>query len=262
MSSSDSSNSAVANGRAGTKARPTQIIIASIIVLAVVAGLAVLLINPFNSDNLSPDLTATIKETQGEVTIKQPGQNSFSAVNVGTILRLHGQLQTASSSTARLDLSSGTIIRVAPSSLFALEANKKTSDGLVTTLDLTLGQIFIILKGGSLDISVPSGVASVRGSFMSALIYPSSNKVFVECLEGHCSATNHAGNLDLTDGQKGILIYAGEGLNQLPQMTPMNQNDYRSWLAISPEAKSIIGSNGNGQNGPSSPNCTSHGACP
>ena len=79
--------------------------------------------------------------------------------------------------------------------MFTLEVNKQTSNGLTTTLNLTLGQIFIILKSGSLDVTVPSGVASVRGSFMSALIYPASGKVFVECLEGHCSATNSAGNV-------------------------------------------------------------------
>jgi hypothetical protein len=262
MSSSDSFNSAGTNIGVRAKARPTQIIIACLVVLAFVVVLAVILINPFKSGSPSADLTGTVKETYGEVSIKQAGQSDFSTASIGQVLQLHGQLQTASSSTARLDLSSGTIIRVAPSSLFTLEANKKTSNGLVTTLTLTLGQVFIILKGGSLDISVPSGVASVRGSFMSALIYPTSNKIFVECLEGHCSATNHAGNLDLTDGQKGILIYAGEGLNQVPQMMPMNQNDYQSWLAISPEARDIINGNGNGQNGPSSPNCTAHGSCP
>jgi len=262
MSNSDSLNSVGTNIRGSSKARPIPVIIASLLALVLVAIVVVVLINLFESGGSSADLTGTIKETQGEVTIKQPDQGSFSTAGIGTVLQLHGQLQTASSSTARLDLSSGTIVRVAPSSLFTLEANKKTSNGLVTTLTLTVGQVFIILKGGSLDISVPSGVASVRGSFMSALIYPASNKVFVECLEGHCSATNKAGNLDLTDGQKGVLIYAGDGLNQLPQMTIMNQNDYRSWLAISPEAQDVIKANGNGQNGPASPNCTTHGACP
>ncbi len=262
MSSSDSFNSASTDIGVSAKARPMPFKIAFIIVLAVVVILAVMLINPFKSASPSADITGSVKETQGEVTVKQPGQNSFSAAEIGTVLQLHGQLQTASSSTARLDLSSGTIIRVAPSSLFTLEENKKTSNGLVTTLNLTAGQVFIILKGGSLDISVPSGVASVRGSFMSALIYPTSNKVFVQCLEGHCSATNDAGSLDLTDGQKGILVYAGQGLNQAPQMMPMNQNDYHSWLVISPEAQDIINSNGNGRNGNSSPSCTTHGACP
>jgi FecR protein len=241
------------------KVKPTRIYIISILAFILIAILVVLFLNLSKPGSSSVDLaglTATLKETQGDVSIKQPGQNDFSAAGPGAVLKLHGQLQTGSSSTARLDLSSGTIIRVAPSSLFTLEANTETANSLTTTLNLSVGQIFIILKGGSLNITVPSGVASVRGSFMSALIYPPSNKVFIECLEGHCAATNNGGKLDLTDGQKGILVYAGNDINQLPQLTPMNQNDYSSWLAISPEAQYIINKNGNNQNnGKPSPNC-------
>ncbi len=245
--------------RTVAKVKPTQIYIVSALLLIFIVILVVVFLNLFKPSSSSvdlTDLTATLKETQGNVTIKQPGQNDFSAASPGAVLKLHGQLQTDSSSTARLDLSSGTIIRVAPSSLFTLEADTETANGLTTTLNLSLGQIFIILKGGSLNITVPSGVASVRGSFMSALIYSPSNKVFIECLEGHCAATNNGGQLDLTDGQKGILVYAGNGINQLPQLTPINQNDYSSWLAISPEAQNIINQNGNNQNnGKPSPNC-------
>ncbi|HUI87507.1 MAG TPA: FecR domain-containing protein [Anaerolineales bacterium] len=249
-------NLAATRVRALVQVRTNQIYLASVFVFILIVILIAVLAGHSGSSAGSAALTAVVKETQGQVTIKQPGQNDFSAASPGVVLQLHGQLQTGSSSTARLDLSSGTIIRVAPSSLFTLQANQTTANGLTTTLNLTLGQIFIILKGGSLDITVPSGVASVRGSFMSALIYPPSNKVFVECLEGECAATNNAGALNLTDGQKGILIYTGAGIDQLPQLTPMNQNDYASWLAISPEAQSIINQGGNGQNqGKSSPDC-------
>jgi uncharacterized protein YaiE (UPF0345 family) len=241
----------------------SRIYVASLLGVVLVVILAVVFLNltrpakpPVVETPTEPDLTAALKETTGSVTMQQPGQENFSAANVGDILQLHGQLQTSSSSTARLDLPSGTIIRVAPSSMFTLEVNKPTSSGLTTTLNLTLGQIFIILKSGSLDVTVPGGVASVRGSFMSALIYSTSSKVFVECLEGHCSVNNNAGNVDLTNGQKGVLVYTGNGADQLPQLTVMNQNDYASWLAISPESTDIINQNGNGQNGgKSGPNC-------
>ncbi len=234
--------------------RKNQIYIGSALVLILIVGVAIKSLSSPKSSEVpaatpEPELTATIKETQGDVTMKQPGQTEFSTAGVGDILQLHGQLQTASSSTARLDLPSGTIIRVAPSSLFTLEDNRQTAGGLTTTLHLIVGQVFIILKGGSLDIQVPSGVASVRGSFMSALIYPPTSKIFVECLEGHCAASNAAGQLDLTNGQKGILIYSGTGSDQSPQLTQMNQNDYASWLAISPESQSIINGNGLNPNG-------------
>ena len=249
-------NQAITKIRSFLQVRRNQIYVVSISAFIVILVIVILSLSKTgNSVADLTGLTATVKETQGDVTIKQPDQKDFSAASLGEILQLHGQLQTGSSSTARLDLSSGTIIRVAPSSLFTLEANKETANGLTTTLNLTLGQVFIILKGGSLDVTVPGGVASVRGSFMSALIYPPSGKVFVECLEGHCAATNNTGEFDLTDGQKGILVYVGDGVNQVPQLTPMNQNDYLSWLAISPESQSLINQNGNNPNGKSSPKC-------
>ena len=254
---------AISKIKAIAKDGKKRIYIASLLGVVLVVILTVVFLNspkpakpPVVATPAAPDLTATVKETTGSVTIKQAGQDNFSAASVGDILQLHGEVQTGSSSTARLDLPSGTIIRVAPSSMFTLEVNKQSSNGLTTTLNLTLGQIFIILKSGSLDITVPSGVASVRGSFMSALIYPGSSKVFVECLEGHCAATNNAGKVDLTNGQKGILVYTGAGADQSPQLTVMNQNDYASWLAISPESTDIVNQSGNGQNGgKSGPNC-------
>jgi hypothetical protein len=261
MNKSDFVSNTTAKIQSALRVRKNQIFIGSllgIICVAVLAGIAIANqrkpAQPLNP-TVVPDLTATLKEIKGEVSIKQAGQTDFSPANVGDILRLHGELQTGSSSDARLDLPSGTIIRVAPSSLFTLDVNHETADGLTTTLNLTLGQIFIVLKSGSLDISVPSGVASVRGSYMSALIYPGSSKVFVTCLEGHCSASNSAGILDLTNGQKGIMVYSGNGANQSPQLTQMNQNDYASWQAISPEAAIIIKENGMGTNGGNQSNC-------
>jgi hypothetical protein len=66
----------------------------------------------------------------------------------------------------RLDLSSGTIIRVAPSSLFTLTSNNEGDGGLLTKIKMEVGKIFIILNGGRADVETPSGVASVRGSYM------------------------------------------------------------------------------------------------
>jgi FecR protein len=234
---------AITNFRTAIKVRKNQIYMVSILAVVLIAIGAIAVLNspkPASPPTDSSGLTATLKETRGTVTSKQPDQKSFSDATPGQILQLGGQVQTGPSSTARLDLSSGTIIRLAPSSLFSLEANKEIPNGLATTLNLTLGQIFIILKGGSLDITVPSGVASVRGSYMSALIYPSSNEIFVECLEGLCAAKNNGGEVMLTNAQKAVLNYMGEGPNKLPQLTTMNHNDYLSWEAISPEATDLI----------------------
>ena len=240
MSNSNFFSTAIQNIKTAAKVRKYQVYFgAALLLLLIVVG-AILFLNAPKPAAAVPDLTATLKEAQGKVAIKQPGQTDFSDATVGTILKLHAQLETGTASTARLDLPSGTIIRVAPSSLFSLDVNHESSDGLTTTLNLNLGQLFIILKGGSLDITLPSGVASVRGSYMSALIYPSSSEIFIECLEGQCAATNLAGNVPLTNSQKATLFFQGNELNQLPKVTGMSRADFMSWLAIAPESTNVV----------------------
>ncbi len=98
----------------------------------------------------------------------------------------------------RIDLSSGTILRLAPASLFTLVSNEEVEGGLATKLKLELGRIYIILSGGSVDVETPSGVASVLGSYMMVEIDPFTQDVTITCLEGDCSA----GGIDFSDGQK------------------------------------------------------------
>ena len=119
-------------------------------------------------------LTATVKEVTGTVTIKQPGASDFSPASVGTELQPNGSIQTGDNSRARLDLSTGTIIRVAPSSLFTLTSNQPSNGSLSTQLKLNVGSIFIILNGGNASVNTPSGVASVRGSYLSVYVDPST----------------------------------------------------------------------------------------
>lgn len=196
---------------------------------------------PTAAPTASP-LTGALSELRGVVNSKQADEADFHAVAAGDILRVNGQVQTGEDGHARLDLSTGTIIRVVPVSLFTLVSNEPAGGGLMTKLKLELGRVFVILQGGSLDVETPSGVASVSGSFMMVEIVPATLNVLVTCLEGDCRAGNPGGSLDFTDGQKTTLFPPdpSTGQYQPPQLEDMNEEDFQKWRDENPEAQDTL----------------------
>ncbi len=193
------------------------------------------------SPGTSP-LSATIKELTGTVSIKPTSSDSFSPASVGMELKINGSIQTGDDGRARLDLSTGTIIRVSPSSLFTLTSNKSSNGSLLTQLYLSLGRVFIILKGGNMDITTPSGVATVRGSYLSVYVDPVTLDVYVTCLEGDCGASNSSGSVNFGGGQKTILFHCNATTGQctLPNVEPMSPQDFQNWLNENPEAQQVL----------------------
>ncbi|MBX3038795.1 MAG: FecR domain-containing protein [Anaerolineales bacterium] len=192
------------------------------------------------TESVSP-LSASLSELSGKVDIKQANQDGFAPANANTTLEVNGQVQTGDDGRARLDLSSGTIIRIAPSSLFTLTSNEETSGGLITKIKLEIGKIFIILNGGQADVETPSGVASVRGSYMKVEVDPITKNIYITCLEGNCSASNPAGTVNFTNGQKVILFAFDESTSTwtAPGVLPMTQEEFDEWLENNPEAKEL-----------------------
>ncbi len=187
-------------------------------------------------------LTAALKELSGKVDIKQPGANNFTMASVGMTLQQNGSIQTGDDGRSRLDLSTGTIIRVSPSSTFMLVSNQPSNGSLSTQISLTLGRIFVILKGGSLNVDTPSGVASVRGSYLSVYVDPTTLNVYVTCLEGDCGASNGAGSANFGSGQQTTLFHcdATTGQCTAPIIGSMTPEDYQNWLNENPEVLPLI----------------------
>jgi hypothetical protein len=189
----------------------------------------------------SPALSAALSELEGTVALKQPGSEEFIEATADSALEENGQVQTGEDGRVRLDLSTGTIVRMAPSSLFTLVSNEETEDGLATKLQLETGKIFIILSGGTMDVETPSGVASVRGSYMSVWVDPETFNVYVTCLEGSCHAGNEAGEVDFSDGEKTILFLRNpDGTYTVPEVEDMTEEDFEEWLDENPEAKDLF----------------------
>jgi hypothetical protein len=177
-----------------------------------------------------------MSEMAGTVEVKLAGQDTFTPAGPNSFLVENAQVQTGDNGRVRLDISTGTIVRVAPSSIFTLISNTPTGDGLSTRLGLILGEMFIILKGGSLEVETPSGTASVRGSYMSVSYQPTIGSVRITCLEGHCSLSSSGGRVDITAGDSAEILGAG----QPPQVGTMSDQDIQDWLNNNPEAQLVV----------------------
>ncbi len=189
-----------------------------------------------------PALNATLQEVEGNVEAKDLVETDFSSAENGRTIQEEGQVRTLEDGYTRVDLSSGTLIRMAPSSYFTLIENQTEENSLLTRIKLEVGQIWIVLNGGSLEVETPSGQASVRGSYMMVEINPETKEAFISCLEGNCTLENPAGMLELINGQRAKLQppELTEGDFMLPLIERMSEQDFAEWLFFAPEAENIF----------------------
>src|SRR5690349_5908157 len=200
-----------------------------------------LLLAACNQQTAAASLSATLSELAGKVELKPADSETFVPADANSVLEANGQVQTGDDGRVRLDLSSGTIIRIASSSSFTLTSNEEGDGGLITKIKLTAGKIFIILNGGLAEVETPSGVASVRGSYMKVEVDTDSGDVYVTCLEGDCSAENPAGGVSFTKGEKTVLFHQdSNGDWQVPGVEPMTPEDFEEWLDNNPEARELF----------------------
>ncbi|MCF6277640.1 MAG: FecR family protein [Anaerolineales bacterium] len=187
-------------------------------------------------------LNAVLSEVGGVVEAKQPTGVEFIIAHDGTTIKEEGQVRTLENSSARLDLSTGTLIRMAPLSYFTLLANQAVDDGLLTRIRLEFRQLWVILSGGAVEIETPNGLAAVRGSYMMVEIDPKTQSTLVSCLEGTCALSGPAGTLRLGTGQRAELLPPAltDGEYRLPVIQPLTEEDIRAWLAFNPEAERIL----------------------
>ena len=183
-----------------------------------------------------PSVTAELSEIVGGVLARDAQQTGFTPATAGYVLDLLGQVQTKADGKVRLDFSTGTLMRLGPGTLFTLEAPKTNSAGILNRLQLEVGKLWIILRGGTLEVDTPSGVAAVQGSLMSVDFGATGSSVRVTCLEGHCSLTNPAGTVHITAGQTADTSTS----DSPPKVGQMTEQDYLDWLANMPESAPYI----------------------
>ncbi|MFN8434778.1 MAG: FecR domain-containing protein [Anaerolineales bacterium] len=209
-----------------------------LMLLSILVIIGVILTGCQTKEEISP-LSAGLSELTGLVEMKQAGQDTFAPAATNAVLQVNGQIQTGDDGRVRLDLSSGTIIRVAPSSFFTLTSNDEVEGGLLTKIKLEAGKIFIVLNGGQTDVETPSGVASVRGSYLKVEVDPVTKDIHITCLEGTCSATNPNGEqIIFTNGQSVILFHQeSDGSWKSPLLGDMTMEDFEEWLQNSNDSE-------------------------
>ncbi|MBN2499244.1 MAG: LysM peptidoglycan-binding domain-containing protein [Anaerolineales bacterium] len=180
-------------------------------------------------------LTAILSELQGVVQMQKAGGTIQDAV-VGAAVEQQDIVLTQADSRARLDLSNGTIVRVGPMSQFTLESVEVRPDGAYARVKLTIGKLWIILNGGSMEIDTPSGLASVRGSYMHVWVDEETGEVVITCLEGECAMGNEAGTMTMHAGE----MMSVTNSNTMPQMGQMSDEEVNEWLQTNPEATLVV----------------------
>jgi hypothetical protein len=189
----------------------------------------------FWPESIQP-ISAQLNEVFGVVQVRVDADTAVIDGYDGMALNVGGQVNTGNESRTRVDLSTGTIVRVGPNTVFTLNALEHTDDGPLVRLRIAAGQVWVILNGGVLEADTPSGVASVRGSYVSVYVDPITNSVFVTCLEGDCALRTNAGVLNLVGGQTAEVT----NINEFPVLGVMEDWMVEEWLIFNPETIAII----------------------
>ena len=186
-------------------------------------------------DDSNP-VTAELAEISGKVQVLKSSEEGFKDAVVGQQIFASEQVLTYEDSRARIELSNGTMFRLGPHSTFTLTEIGANEDGDFATLNLEIGQLWIILKGGKVDVDTPSGLASVRGSYLYVEVVPGTNETIITCLEGDCSLKNGTGIIKLVAGQSASVT----NYDSAPTPGLMSDEDVQDWLDNNPEATQVI----------------------
>lgn len=166
------------------------------------------------SATAAPARSAQISELKNDVTKRETDIIDWQSAAEGDEINTGGGVRTGDESRVRIDISDGTIVRIAPNTEFALLELSPTETDPITRLKMETGKVFVwvtkALGLGTFEIETPSGVATVRGSLMSAQYERDTGRFLITCLEGECRLAMGEVFTDLTEGQQTEVTSAGE----------------------------------------------------
>ncbi len=186
--------------------------------------------------------TASLSELRNEVEARGPGSDDWGTAAEGQQLRAGGGARTGDESRARIDTSDGTLVRLAPHSLFELLEFPPDPSNPLTRLRLDAGRVFArVAQALGFDqfvVETPVGTATVRGSLLGVAYFPDLLLMIVTCLEGECRLTAADGTaVDLNPGEQSEI--AGQG--QPPSAArPIDVGELQQWAIEFPEAAAIV----------------------
>jgi hypothetical protein len=158
--------------------------------------------------------SAQISEVKSDVTKRETETVDWQSAAEGDEVNAGGGVRTGDESRVRIDISDGTIVRIAPNTEFTLLELSPTETDPITRLQMEAGKVFVwvtkALGLGTFEIETPSGVATVRGSLMSAEYDDVTGRFLITCLEGECRLAVGEVFTDLVEGQQTEVTNAGE----------------------------------------------------
>lgn len=181
---------------------------------------------------------AIFREVENDIRMRPISEGEMMAAEVGQSIYSGGSVKSGDDSRARLDLlPEKTIMRVAPNSSFTLDALNNDPHSPFTRLELFLGEIWIVLSGGELDVGTSYGTASVRGSMMSVSFDPDGTGMLVTCLEGHCSLESDTERVEFGAGFASAISEEDQAPSE-PR--PMSEEEYEEWEQIFPDVEALL----------------------
>lgn len=158
--------------------------------------------------------SAQISEIKSDVNKRETETVDWQSAAEGDEINAGGGVRTGDESRVRIDISDGTIVRIAPNTEFTLLELSPAETDPITRLQMETGKVFVwvtkALGLGTFEIETPSGVATVRGSLMSADYDTTTGRFLITCLEGECRLAVGEVFTDLTEGQQTEVVSAGE----------------------------------------------------
>jgi hypothetical protein len=182
-----------------------------------------------------------LSELRNTVLSRPGAETEWRAAAEGQRLEVGGGVETRAEARARVDISDGTLLRLAENTVFQLQELSPLPTDPVTRLVLEAGKVWVsvtrALGLGAFEIETPVGTATVRGSLISVEYAPATEQMIVTCLEGVCLLAGGAGAAELGAGQQSEIL--GQGQSPTEAQTILAEQ-LEAWSENFPEAAPVV----------------------
>ena len=116
------------------------------------------------------------------------------------LVKLSGEVRSGRSLLVQLD--GGSQIVFSAGSVFTISEFGTDPASAQTRIELTQGEVYVALKGGSLDVVTPSGNASVTGSLLGITLVPGTTELVATCMDGVVKLQREGVEVTVPPGQR------------------------------------------------------------
>ena len=146
--------------------------------------------------------TARAQPTAASTTVPTATALPPDVVDIGgsELVTLSGAVRAGRSLLVQLD--GGSQIVFSAGSVFTISEFGADPANAKTRVQLDMGEVYVALKGGSLDVITPSGSASVTGSLLGITLVPGSTELVATCMDGVVKLQREGVEVTVPPGQR------------------------------------------------------------